>query len=175
MQETKWKSTPLIEDIGEVSNDGWFKYYNWHNTGKEKITKGNKQESGHYHVGFRKDGKPVNIGVHKLVAEAFVDNPENKSEVHHKDFNPANNNADNLMFVTRAEHMLLHKARQIEMLSMDWEHEEYFSSMKEATRELRKRGIMVSQGNISAICNGKRGLKSTHGHRFRFAKSNSIK
>lgn len=168
MQDTKWKSIPLIEGIGEVSNDGWFKYYNWHNTGKEKITRGNKRESGHFYVGFRKDGKPVSISVHKLVAEAFVDNPENKPEVHHKDFNPANNCAENLMYVTREEHMLIHKASPIEMLSMNWEHEAYFGSIKEAVSELAKQGIKVCQSNVSNICLGKNGLKSTKGHRFRY-------
>lgn len=173
--DKEWKSIPLIEDIGEVSRDGWFKYYNWHNTGKEKITRGNKQKSGHYKVGFRKNGKPENPGVHQLVAEAFVENPENKPEVHHKDFNPSNNCAENLMFVTREEHMLLHKSHPIEMLSMDWEHEAYFGSIKEAVNELAKQGIKVCQGNISSICMGKRSLKSTKGHRFRYVTPNSIK
>jgi hypothetical protein len=44
--------------------------------------------------------------VHRLVALAFgdCDNPENMV-VHHKDFNPANNNIDNLVWCTAAENL----------------------------------------------------------------------
>ncbi len=41
--------------------------------------------------------------VHILVANAFIDNPENKPEVNHKDFNRANNKANNLERVTKKE------------------------------------------------------------------------
>lgn len=47
--------------------------------------------------------------VHRLVAQTFIPNPENKPFVHHKDLNHLNNSADNLMWVTRKEHDELHK------------------------------------------------------------------
>lgn len=49
--------------------------------------------------------------VHKLVAEAFLENPnfeENKYHVHHKDRNRKNNCVDNLVYMTESEHMKLH-------------------------------------------------------------------
>lgn len=43
--------------------------------------------------------------VHRMVAISFIDNPENKTEVNHKDWNRTNNNIDNLERVTHRENI----------------------------------------------------------------------
>lgn len=55
------------------------------------------------------NGVQVQVLVHRVVATAFIPNPENKPQVHHIDGDRANNAADNLVWVTRAEHGQLHK------------------------------------------------------------------
>lgn len=55
-------------------------------------------------IGGRK-GKDVCFKVHRLVAEAYVPNPENKLFVNHKDSNKLNNHYTNLEWVTNSENI----------------------------------------------------------------------
>lgn len=59
----------------------------------------------YYRVGFQVDGKMVKFLVHRLVAETFIDNPDNLPYVNHLDLNPANNAVSNLEWCTQAHNM----------------------------------------------------------------------
>lgn len=54
----------------------------------------------HLRVGLSKEGKTKKFFVHRLVAEAFIPNPNNLPIVNHKDENPQNNCCDNLEWCT---------------------------------------------------------------------------
>ena len=59
---------------------------------------------GYLRVGLRND-KYITKKVHRLVAEAFIPNPNNFGEVNHKDGNKANNNVANLEWVDRKQNL----------------------------------------------------------------------
>lgn len=60
------------------------------------------QASGYNYVILQIDKKNVNFRLHRLVAMAFVPNPNGYKEINHKDGNKANNEAANLQWCTRA-------------------------------------------------------------------------
>ena len=54
---------------------------------------------------FDKNGKAKKHYVHRLVAKAFIPNPENKPNINHKDCNVKNNCVDNLEWCTQSENV----------------------------------------------------------------------
>lgn len=60
---------------------------------------------GYYKVGLCKDGNRYYKYIARLVAQAFIPNPDNKSEINHIDGIKANNDVSNLEWVTRSENM----------------------------------------------------------------------
>lgn len=59
----------------------------------------------YYSVSLFKDGERRTHMIHRLMAEAFIPNPENKMDVNHKDGNKYNNDLANLEWATRSENM----------------------------------------------------------------------
>ena len=60
-------------------------------------------KSGYYHICLVNDSSKKSFKVHRLVAFAFIENPEHKLEVNHKDKNKLNNSLSNLEWMTRRE------------------------------------------------------------------------
>lgn len=60
---------------------------------------------GYVHVGLCKNGKTKQCNVHRLVAQAFIPNPNNLQVVHHKDDNKSNNRVENLEWCTQKENV----------------------------------------------------------------------
>lgn len=61
---------------------------------------------GYCRVSLSKEGKVTKLNVHRLVAELFVANPENKPFINHIDNNPENNSKENLEWCTHSENMI---------------------------------------------------------------------
>ena len=68
-----------------------------------KKVKPEKTSKGYLRVPLYKDGKRKWHKVHRLVANAFIPNPDNKPQVNHKDGNKLNNSITNLEWVTDEE------------------------------------------------------------------------
>ena len=92
---------------------------------------------------FGTDGTSTNHKVHRLVAKAFVPNPDNLNEVNHIDEDKDNNRADNLEWVThiancnygtRNERAAAKRGRQVEQLTLDGHHVAFYQSTSEASR-----------------------------------------
>lgn len=69
----------------------------------DKILKTGKDTDGYPYVNLSKNGKRTNRRVHKLVALAFIPNPNNKPFVDHIDRNTTNNNVSNLRYATNTK------------------------------------------------------------------------
>ena len=68
----------------KVSNLGRMMSLNYRNTGKAELMKPFDNGKGYFQVGLRKNGETIKCLVHRIVAETFLPNPENKPEVNHK-------------------------------------------------------------------------------------------
>lgn len=109
--EEIWKDIKGYEGLYQVSNLGNIKSLerttsipNTKRIEKEKNLKLGKR-NGYFIATLNKQNKRKSFQVHRLVAEAFIPNNKQKPFINHKDFNPLNNNVDNLEWVTQKENV----------------------------------------------------------------------
>lgn len=107
-----WKPIENYEGLYEVSNHSRVRSLDWYQTrysrnGKEYLTlhrgrilKTRLNPSGYPYVNLYKDGVMTSKVLHRLVAIAFIPNPDNLPCINHKDENPANPSISNLEWCT---------------------------------------------------------------------------
>ena len=101
----------------QISNFGRVKSLKY---GKERIRNVCKDRHGYLTINLYKEGKVKNFRVHRLVAEAFISNPNNYPCVNHKDENPTNNYVDNLERCTVKYNNTYGTAIQRRVANTDW-------------------------------------------------------
>ena len=104
-----WKDIEGYEGLYQISNMGRVKSVErmkWCGKGyyktPERILKARKTKNGYLLVNLWKDGKIKSYYIHRLVAQAFLDNPDNLPEVNHIDQDKTNNKVENLEFCDRS-------------------------------------------------------------------------
>lgn len=166
MSGENWLPVVGYDGLYEVSNLGRVKSL------PRKGTRGgyiypNYSNNKHYaHVFLTKESKGTTISLHRLVAEAFIPNPENKPQVNHIDGDKANNCVNNLEWVTGRENLdhaysmglkertpreaVEANKRPVRRTDMAGNIKDY-SCVKDAELELG-----IPNQNIIKVCQGKR-------------------
>lgn len=165
-----WKDIEEYEGIYQVSNLGRVKSVDRldgsNHRLKGKIKSTSIRPNGYENVILFKNSKRKGHSVHRLVAQAFISNTDNKPEVNHIDENKTNNQASNLEWVTAKENMNHGTRTHKVMLKMSkkvycFETDKTYINARYASEELG-----VSRKSICDICLGK--YKQAKGYTFRY-------
>lgn len=96
----KWKDIKGYEGKYQVSNLGEVRSLNYGGTNNTKIMKSRTDCKGYKRIQLSKNGKPKTYKVHRLVAIAFIPNPNSLPQVNHKNEVKDDNRASNLEWCT---------------------------------------------------------------------------
>jgi len=165
-----WKPIKGFEGYYEVSNKGRVKSLSRivYDAGtaktrktKEIILKLQLRKKGYLYVNLNKNSKHKAIGVHRLVAYAFISNPENKPQVNHINENKTDNTVNNLEWCTAKENLHHSKLKPVYQLNSNLVIIKKWKSASHA----QKKGFNASR--IGICC---RNIKATHlGYKWKFA------
>lgn len=132
-------------------------------------------KSGYLYVNFNIKGHRQNFAVHRIVANAFIPNPNHKPEVNHIDFNKSNNCIENLEWVDSSEnkkHTYANKkvnlGKKVEQWTKDGFYLRTFNTISEAAQFMNC-GVAA----ISNCCNGI--SKTSMGYVWKFVEGSTTK
>ena len=167
----EWKTVQEYDHY-EVNQYGEIR----HKDRKKNLVK-RPNKAGYEYVNFNIQGHRQNFAVHRIVANAFIPNPNYKPEINHKDSNKSNNAVFNLEWVDSSENKIhsyksgkrATQGKAIEQYSVDGTFLKTWSSATEAA-------LSFGSNNGSAIsncCNGR--TKTSMGYKWKFVESSTTK
>lgn len=163
-QAEEWKPIPEYAGKYEISNWGRVKSFKLDSNGK--ILTPCNSGRGYYYVELWKYGKRKRCKIHRLVATAFIPNPNNLPEVNHKDENKRNNYLGNLEWCSQAYNLAYGtRVERISIPVVQLDKKGNFVSEFESLTEASK----ITDIAISSICNccqHKKSFKSAGGFIF---------
>ena len=183
-----WEDVPEYEELYQVSNIGRVKslpksVFNGKGMVKkqESILKPNTLAKGYLQVTLYNGGTRKCFQIHRLVALAFIPNPNNLPQINHKNGNKQDNRVENLEWCNNSTNQLhawrnglqkphycgggADRKKRVALLSDDGSIERVFKSIKAASEFLG----CSTPANLSHLLNGKGRLKSIYGRKLKFA------
>ena len=166
--EEIWKDIEGYEDLYQVSNLGRVKSLNYRQTKREKILIPIKNNYyGYLYVMLYKNNNRKFLKIHRLVANTFIDNPNNYTQINHIDECKENNNVNNLEWCDNkynTNYGTANKRRSEKHKKAIYclETDKIYNSIKECSRELN-----MSSGFICDVLNGR--YRQAKGYTFRYA------
>jgi len=148
-----WATIKGYEGLYEVSNYGNVRSLKF---GKIKYLKPAKDGNGYNHVILCKNGQKKHFKVHRLVANAFIENPNNLPQINHINEVKTDNKASNLEWCDSKHNIRYSQARQVMGISKDGRK----TILLEAVRDGDLLGY--KQSKISNAANGKFNKKDSH-------------
>lgn len=132
MNKEIWKDVVGYEGRYKVSNLGNVMSVNYLNTGKAQLLSKCPMNRGYLVVALSKGNKAKLKLVHRLVAEAFLPNPDNLPQINHKDKDRWNNSVDNLEWCDSQYNVVYSVGKAVRCIELD----RVFESAIEAGREM---------------------------------------
>lgn len=155
--EEIWKDIKGYEGLYQISNLGRVKSLGNGKSRKEKILKPRKNSAGYLRVMLCKEGKIKDFYIHRLVANTFLSNPNNYTQINHKNEIKTCNYVSNLEWCTAkyninygSHNESVRKAQKCKKV-ICIETNVTYESIREASRQTG-----IHQWSISNCCNGKR-------------------
>ena len=154
----EWKQIEGYENY-EVSNEGQVR-----NKKTGRILKPQKDKDGYSRVSLSKNSKVKSFKIHRLVAIAFIPNPNGYDTVDHINYDKTDNRVENLRWMSRSNNAKDGSKMRVTQKVYCYELDQEFDSINEAERET---GIWHS--NISACCQGK--YKTSGGYHWKYVEN----